>query len=37
MILKWYDNANDLINDNDVNVVYIATPPGSHYNMLLLQ
>lgn len=30
-IKKWYDNANDLINDNDVNAVYIATPPGSHY------
>ncbi len=30
-IKKWYDNASDLINDNDVNAVYIATPPGSHY------
>ncbi len=27
---KWYDNANDLINDPAVNAVYVATPPGSH-------
>lgn len=26
----WYDNANDLLNDNDINAVYIATPPASH-------
>ncbi|MDD4777667.1 MAG: Gfo/Idh/MocA family oxidoreductase [Fermentimonas sp.] len=29
-ILKWYDNALDLINDPEVNAVYVATPPGSH-------
>jgi len=27
---KWYSNASDLINDPDVDAVYIATPPGSH-------
>lgn len=27
---KWYDDANDLINDADVNAIYIATPPSSH-------
>ncbi len=27
---KWYDNADDLINDPDINAVYIATPPSSH-------
>jgi predicted dehydrogenase len=27
---KWYDNAVSLINDQDVNAVYIATPPSSH-------
>ena len=27
---RWYDNASDLINDQDVNAVYVATPPGSH-------
>jgi predicted dehydrogenase len=27
---KYYSKASDLINDNDINAVYIATPPGSH-------
>ena len=27
---KWYTNADELINDKDVNAVYIATPPSSH-------
>jgi predicted dehydrogenase len=27
---KWYTDANDLINDPDINAVYIATPPSSH-------
>lgn len=27
---KWYDNAQDLINDPQVNAVYVATPPASH-------
>ncbi|WP_298646866.1 Gfo/Idh/MocA family oxidoreductase [uncultured Proteiniphilum sp.] len=27
---KWYDNADDLIHDPQVNAVYVATPPGSH-------
>jgi predicted dehydrogenase len=26
----FYSNADDLINDREVNAVYIATPPGSH-------
>ncbi len=29
-VSKWYDNAELLINDSDVDAVYIATPPGSH-------
>lgn len=29
-ISKWYDDAYQLINDSDVDAVYIATPPGSH-------
>lgn len=29
-IPKWYDDAMDLINDSDVNAIYIATPPSSH-------
>ena len=27
---KWYDNAEELINDPDVDAVYIATPPAFH-------
>ena len=27
---KFYSRAEDLINDSEVNAVYIATPPGSH-------
>jgi predicted dehydrogenase len=27
---KFYTKASDLINDNDINAVYIATPPESH-------
>lgn len=27
---KWYSNADDLINDSEVNAVYIATPPNTH-------
>jgi predicted dehydrogenase len=33
---KWYSDANELINDADVNAIYIATPPSSHeeYTMM---
>ncbi|MBK5271445.1 MAG: Gfo/Idh/MocA family oxidoreductase [Bacteroidia bacterium] len=27
---KWYSNATELINDPEVNAIYIATPPSSH-------
>jgi predicted dehydrogenase len=27
---KWYNDADRLINDSDVNAIYIATPPDSH-------
>lgn len=27
---KWYQDADELINDPDVNAVYIATPPNAH-------
>jgi predicted dehydrogenase len=27
---RWYDDANTLINDPEVNAIYIATPPDSH-------
>ncbi|MGZ8518157.1 MAG: Gfo/Idh/MocA family protein, partial [Chitinophagaceae bacterium] len=36
---KWYTSANSLINDPDINAVYIATPPSSHeeYTIAALQ
>jgi predicted dehydrogenase len=27
---KFYSNADDLINDSEIDAVYVATPPGSH-------
>ncbi|ARI77915.1 Gfo/Idh/MocA family protein [Halobacillus mangrovi] len=27
---KWYDRAEDLVHDDEVDAVYIATPPSSH-------
>ncbi len=27
---KWYDNAEALLTDSEVNAIYIATPPNSH-------
>lgn len=32
---KWYDDAMQLINDTDVNAIYIATPPSSHESYTL--
>jgi predicted dehydrogenase len=29
-IAKWYDDADALINDPDINAIYIATPPDTH-------
>src|SRR6266508_4340624 len=29
-VSKWYTDAEKLINDADVNAIYIATPPSSH-------
>ncbi len=29
-VRKWYTDAQQLINDPDVNAIYIATPPSSH-------
>src|SRR5690554_1696255 len=29
-VSQWYDNADDLINDPEVNAIYIATPPNAH-------
>lgn len=27
---KWYANADQLINDPEINAIYVATPPGTH-------
>ncbi|WP_247237291.1 Gfo/Idh/MocA family protein [Telluribacter sp. SYSU D00476] len=27
---KWYDQADDLLNDPEVNAIYVATPPDTH-------
>ena len=29
-VSKWYDDAEQLINDPEVNAIYVATPPSSH-------
>lgn len=29
-VSKWYNDADALINDSDVNAIYIATPPNAH-------
>lgn len=29
-VSKWYTDANQLINDPEVNAIYVATPPDSH-------
>ncbi|NOU69766.1 gfo/Idh/MocA family oxidoreductase [Paenibacillus sp. LMG 31461] len=35
-VAKWYDDAAALVNDPDVNAVYVATPPGFHHEYTLL-
>ncbi len=32
---RWYDDADQLINDPQVDAVYVATPPGSHLELAL--
>lgn len=34
-VASWYDKADELIADPDVNAVYVATPPGSHADYAL--
>jgi len=29
-VQKWYSDANKLVNDPDINAIYIATPPDTH-------
>ena len=35
-VSNWYDNAVDLINDPEVEAVYIATPPDSHAELTIM-
>ena len=35
-IPKWFDDAQSLVNDPDVNAVYIATPPSSHATFAIM-
>jgi predicted dehydrogenase len=34
-VARWYDRADDLINDSAVDAVYIATPPSTHCDLAL--
>lgn len=33
---RWYDDARALVNDPDVDAVYVATPPGAHLELARL-
>lgn len=35
-IKKWYDDAQELIDDSEVNAVYVATPPSSHTTFAIM-
>jgi len=35
-IATWYDDADRLVNDSNVNAIYIATPPNAHKELTLL-
>jgi predicted dehydrogenase len=35
-ISKWYDDAQSLINDPDVDIIYIATPPRAHLDYTIM-
>ena len=35
-INKWYTDAQELIDDPDVNAIYIATPPSSHATFAIM-
>jgi len=34
-VSKWYNDAEQLLNDTDINAVYVATPPSSHLEYAL--
>src|ERR1700741_5027518 len=33
---RWYDDARALVNDPEVDAIYVATPPGAHLECALL-
>jgi predicted dehydrogenase len=35
LVPRWYDDADELINDPEVDAVYVATPPNSHREYVL--
>ena len=35
-VKRWYTDAQELINDPDVNAIYIATPPSSHATFAIM-
>jgi predicted dehydrogenase len=35
-IARWYDDAQELVDDPDVNAIYIATPPSSHATFAIM-
>ena len=35
-IAKWYTDAQELIDDPDINAIYIATPPSSHATFAIM-
>ncbi|MBQ0090815.1 MAG: Gfo/Idh/MocA family oxidoreductase [Prevotellaceae bacterium] len=35
-IRKWYNDAQELIDDTDVNAIYIATPPSTHATFAIM-
>jgi predicted dehydrogenase len=32
---KWYDDADELINDPEINAIYVPTPPDTHHHYTL--
>ncbi len=32
---KWYDNIDELLADDEINAIYIATPPGLHFEQAI--
>jgi 1,5-anhydro-D-fructose reductase (1,5-anhydro-D-mannitol-forming) len=35
-VRRWYQHAEELVDDKEIDAVYVATPPGSHLELALL-